>query len=531
MINQFPKLFLLLLFLIHLASCANISSPSGGPKDVTAPKVVKEKSYPLPNTLNFKGRVIELTFDENVAPHSLQEQLLITPLEENPYKIIPRKNKIRLEFEKEFSPNTTYTFNFREGIKDITENNTASDLIIPFSTGPYIDSISAGGKVLNIQNEQPLENTLVSLYRNRDTLTPLNSKPLYFTKSNKDGRFFIQNIKTGNYDLYAFDDKNKNLKYEETEIMDYMKNVSLDSSKLKLEFKLARYDNTPPKVTHTKQAEGIVEIHFNEGLQTVQLQGENKNDLIYNSNPSANTIYVYDIFNKPDSIPVTIQATDSSGNSLAKNIKILFKKDKEVKSSGLSTQYLPSDRQLTPKKYSISLKFNRPLTKYLLDQLIIIEDTVKQKLKPDAFEWVNKTTLKITKETKAKDSVLVIIPEKTFAFLAIENKADTVKYTIKGEEDYGSISGTVQTKEPSYILELLDDHYKQIEKLVNPTNFNFTNINPGSYYLRIIEDENKNGKWDSGNIKENKQPENIYMFKDKIDLRANWEVEGILFKF
>jgi hypothetical protein len=49
-------------------------------------------------------------------------------------------------------------------------------------------------------------------------------------------------------------------------------------------------------------------------------------------------------------------------------------------------------------------------------------------------------------------------------------------------------------------------------------------VQEGTFQLRIIHDLNKNKKWDTGNIKTLKGPEEIYFFKDSIKIRANWEL-------
>lgn len=283
MIRILSIYFLLLSFTYFLTSCANIHPPTGGPKDTISPKVDLNKSYPKPNTLNYTDKVVELTFDEDIQINNINDQLLITPLEDNPYKIVPRRNRIRLEFEKPFSPNTTYTFNFRESIKDITEGNTAKNLILAFSTGSYIDSISINGTVTDLKYNRNEENILVSLYKSGDTLTPKNSKPIYFSKTDKLGNYSIKNIKNGQYDIYAIDDKSGNIKYEETERISYIKKINLDSSRSKVNLKLAFFDTKPPYIRSNKSSEDIYEVQFNEGILKETVQGENKNDLIFNN--------------------------------------------------------------------------------------------------------------------------------------------------------------------------------------------------------------------------------------------------------
>jgi hypothetical protein len=48
-------------------------------------------------------------------------------------------------------------------------------------------------------------------------------------------------------------------------------------------------------------------------------------------------------------------------------------------------------------------------------------------------------------------------------------------------------------------------------------------ISPGTYYLRLIVDENNNGKWDTGNFAEGVQPEKVFYYHHSLDLRALFE--------
>ena len=48
-------------------------------------------------------------------------------------------------------------------------------------------------------------------------------------------------------------------------------------------------------------------------------------------------------------------------------------------------------------------------------------------------------------------------------------------------------------------------------------------IKPGKYYLRLILDENNNGKWDTGSFEKALQPEKGYYYPHSLDLRALFE--------
>ena len=77
------------------------------------------------------------------------------------------------------------------------------------------------------------------------------------------------------------------------------------------------------------------------------------------------------------------------------------------------------------------------------------------------------------------------------------------------------------------IVELLNNKKKLIKKIEisNEKTVSFDMINPGQYLVRIIEDVNKNGKWDSGHYLEKRKPEKVYYYGQEIKLRANWDFE------
>ncbi len=43
------------------------------------------------------------------------------------------------------------------------------------------------------------------------------------------------------------------------------------------------------------------------------------------------------------------------------------------------------------------------------------------------------------------------------------------------------------------------------------------------YYVRIVYDTNKNGKWDTGNVRKQQQPEKIYNEPKELSIKANWD--------
>ena len=51
-------------------------------------------------------------------------------------------------------------------------------------------------------------------------------------------------------------------------------------------------------------------------------------------------------------------------------------------------------------------------------------------------------------------------------------------------------------------------------------------MNPGAkYYVRLLEDRNGNGVWDTGNYALGIQPEEVYYFPKVWEMKANFEFE------
>ena len=212
MFNMPLRHFILVLFLafpLFLQNCAQVAQPPGGKKDTIAPKVVG--SMPSFRQLNYQGRTVELEFDEYVNSENLQQKITITPQDSNTYVVKTLPLGIRLNFAKPFLPNTTYTIDFADGIKDITERNIAKNTKVVFSTGPFIDSLALAGNVVDDESRRPLLGFVVGLFASTDTL-PINRKrPQYFARTDSNGNYRIENVKAGLYKVYGFDDKDLNL--------------------------------------------------------------------------------------------------------------------------------------------------------------------------------------------------------------------------------------------------------------------------------------------------------------------------------
>ncbi|MFD2144221.1 hypothetical protein [Mucilaginibacter antarcticus] len=79
----------------------------------------------------------------------------------------------------------------------------------------------------------------------------------------------------------------------------------------------------------------------------------------------------------------------------------------------------------------------------------------------------------------------------------------------------------------SYVVELLNEQRVPIRRdvITKKTKLSYLNYYVGKFTVRVVYDNNKNGKWDSGIVAKKSQPENIWVYEKTFTLRPNWETE------
>lgn len=199
------------------SGCAQIGSPTGGPKDTLAPVLVK--SIPIANATQFDKEKIILSFDEYIEIQDLSSNLLISPFPKNNPTIQSNLKNISIRFKDSLLPNTTYKIQFGNAIKDVNEGNVLRDFEFVFSTGPHIDSLLITGKI-SLAETGKIDSTLVAmLFVNAKDSSVQTRKPDYISKLNGDGNFTFKNLPNLPFRLYALKDGDGNKFYNaETEV-------------------------------------------------------------------------------------------------------------------------------------------------------------------------------------------------------------------------------------------------------------------------------------------------------------------------
>jgi hypothetical protein len=527
--------FLLGIALFGLNSCANTGTPTGGLKDEIPPRLLG--TLPADQSVNVKGRIVELYFDEWIEVKSLKQNLQITPLSENNYKQRLKRNILTLEFEKDFEPNTTYTFEFGEAIQDITERNKAQNIRIAFSTGDFIDSLTVQGRVVRSLQNSAVQGAVVSLYPKGDTLDIDSGKPMYFTRTDSSGLYNLRNIKEGEYKIYALYEPKHNLIYQKNkqEIVAFLEApLTIDQHKDSINFALTHYDLDTLEIGKMRARKQFFEVRTNKIFTnySVKFDSSHYDTLIYHQQMEQNIIF-FGKNGETDSVDLHLLVEDSLGmtaeqdirikiNSVKKPAKIEFAHP-EIPSSG--TAFLPTD------DFAFKLRFTKPVVLTYPDSIsyAIDGDTLGRILPQKYFTWNhNKTLLDIKTDLKYDSTIVIDLKKGTF--MSVENdssQAKELKYSLANVEDFGTVAGTVLGNESHFILQILDKSGIVLQEIKNTKQFKFENIPKGDVRIRVLIDKNQNGKWDKGDFRQRIMPEKVIYYPEAIEVRANWEIEGI----
>ncbi len=175
------------------------------------------------------------------------------------------------------------------------------------------------------------------------------------------------------------------------------------------------------------------------------------------------------------------------------------------------------------------LDFNKPLLNFNKDK-VFLTDTLNR-LIPNTNITIDSTRKRITIDYKwPENSWFKLIVQKEIgkdsAGLELI-KSDSTRFITKKSSDYGSLVLRFSNLEKGKNIVLQFVSGNDVLYSDSLTSNIWTNrlFKPGDYTLRLLVDENKNGKWDPGNYRLRKQPERVIAIPQSINVKADWENE------
>ena len=526
--NRFHNTLFFISIALIIASCANRGSPSGGEKDILPPVILK--SVPENYSTNFKGNEIRIYFDEYVKTKNLSRQLVISPPMNTQPNITPlgsASKYITIKIFDTLQPNTTYAFNFGNSIVDNNEENPFKYYRYVFSTGDFIDSLAVKGNIKDALKFDVDDFVSVGLYELDSTYTDsliYKTQPNYITNTlDSTTNFTIENVKAGKYMLRALKDNNSDNKFQQKteKIAFYETPITLpqDTSKtfeLQLFAEEVNYRTVKPSlVAGEKIIFGYEGDYKNTKIELLSKVTDSFKGRYYKNEKTDSLFYYYNPRLKVDSLIFKVS------NRKVIDTFTLRIKDKErdslvVNSSPKGTIGIEKD---------LYVSANIPFESIDETKISIRDkDSSLVAFKTEYDSLKNSYALKFKKAQDNKYKIQLLPNALTDLF---ENTNDTLNYSLNTQTEYQFFNSRIILENAKYpvIVQLTDSKFEVMAEQyiteAQPIDFRF--LEPKKFYLRVIYDSNKNGKYDTGDYLKGIQPERVSYHPDIIEGTAGFD--------
>ncbi len=571
-------LYLLPLLLgIIVNACASQGYPEGGPKDEIPPRMVR--STPAADSKNFEGGEINIEFDELIQLKDVLQKVVVSPPVEKMPTIVGRSKIVNIKFEEDLQPATTYTIDFADAIQDNNENNPISNFTFSFSTGESMDSLEIAGHLYEAETLTPVEGALVMAHVNHADTAFTNTLPTRVAKTDEFGRFTIKNLANEVYRVFALEDANRNYRFDQpgeriawsSELIkpsyEYREKVdSVFTDSLTLDTVLV--STVLAYLPDSLQLFFFQEDYKSQYLTSRERKVRHRLDFIFNRRlerpleismlnvtPSMEQWSIYEHSASNDTVSVWL--ADSaliSRDTLTVRLNYPVRDSLDHLVDQIDTLKLFHFEQATKKKRRkddeeetvaplrvvgpdkilnigarLWIEFPVPLASMdssalTLSQLV---DTLYQ---PVDFKWqqdsIKIRSYQVLHDWMPGEKYRLEVDSAAFEGLyGLVNKPLKYDIEVKPEDSYGTLYINTLQVDSTWLLQVLNKQEVLQRQGFLPANgkIAFRYLKPGDYWLRIVQDVNRNKKWDTGDFREGLQPEKVFYYPDVISVRPNWD--------
>lgn len=580
--NKFPFIIAALLL---LAACANLGHPNGGPRDVTPPRYVS--SNPVPGATNVKSKKFSIFFDENIQLDNPGSKVAISPTQKEMPELFANGRKLEITLRDSLLPNTTYSLDLADAVKDLNEGNILDGFAIDFSTGDSIDTLQISGMVLHARDLEPAQGMLVGVYSTPADTNILTRSFERIARTNQLGQFTVRNLAPGKYQLFALNDKNNDYFWDRTEdvafssvmlsptveyrevtdtiaedsvevtkitdflpnnvlltwfneeyIAQYLKNYKRDDRHILTLEMAAPADSLPEMTIVQLNSDTTLRVPLRQvGLMT---HSQNLDSIKFwlrdSAIISADTLLIETRYRRVDTLSNIVWQTDT--------LKFNFRAPKKREDKKRKKDTIPETPPITFLSFShvggtqdvnrpLQISFQTPIDslpagairlEYMQDTAFVAIEQQPVFEASDTFSHVN-----FRADVKWIPGGEYRLVADSLAITDVTghwtNKT-LLSFSVRSLDEYSSIKFSITNIPDSCkaIVELLNDSDQPVRTApVIDGSVTFDYLLPSTYYARLFIDADNNGEWTNGDLKLRRQPEDVYYFSKKLALKKNWD--------
>ncbi|MEG1405530.1 MAG: Ig-like domain-containing protein, partial [Alistipes sp.] len=418
-------------------------------------------------------------------------------------------------------------------------------------------------------------------------------KPAVIARAEKNGLFIAQNLKPVPYRIYAVQDRNDNQSYEPTvdqvgflegthnpiDLPDFgiwydsirhyvsadpqlyfrmftdvnFRRQKLTQSLRPLQHKALLYFNAAhPKIEELRfdsiPSDRVIVDPQTVGRDTIALWFNVPSKELPDTLKGSITYLQHDTLNRLQSVtePLKLAWRLIESKDQQKEREKREKERKKAEAAGEKvakeknpfTYKMPLSGDINPET-NLEVEFDYPVAKIDSAAILLTVKHEDQSITDLPVHFVRDTASllrwRITAPWKKLGDYTLTVPAGAWTTVAgFSNDSIVGKYKVMDPENYALVKMNVLSKRDGskYIVQLLDagGALKQERREIDSGLVQFNYVPAGEVKLRVIEDRNGNGKWDTGNLVERRQPERAEMYTNEkgestFAVKNNWELE------
>ncbi len=540
------KYYSIVVLMAFLSGCANMQAPGGGDVDRTPPQIVSVSPENGQRRFNYKE--IEFTFSEYVDKRTFKDAIFVSPSLEKGFDVKWSGKTAILKFNEELKPDITYNITIGTSVTDLNNNNNmAGAYSYIFSTGDVIDKATVFGK---IYDKDPNKIFVFAYLLGTPGDSILKRKPDFVTQVGSTGEFRLSGLPNGNFRFFAvgnsFGDLIYNLNSDRIGI--YNKDVTLsqnDTLKERLNFFMTKFDTIPPVLQKSVMTDrNHVLLSFNEDIAISSMETANisfidsalvgtiKPLYVYSSGGKKSEAVISVIGNVKKESSLSIEITgvkDMFGNASSKMRMEVPVSDKRDTIPVSISQIEPVDlNNIIPDFPEFTLKLDDGVNPAKMTSAITVSDTSKKNVKTKVTR-VDDAIYKVKVDQKLEPLSEYFLKVNTAELTdAAGNTKDTLlqsKFTTYNSINFTGLSGTIKGVTGKYIVELSDvEKSDRVYKtgLQSDGKFEFVDLLPGKYNLRLFEDKRGDKEYFSGSLFPFEHSAKFFVHPLVIELIPRW---------
>jgi hypothetical protein len=469
--------------------------PTGGERDTVPPKAVA--SYPGVNETGFKDNKIAIKFNEFVEWNNPNQNVIISPFIDGEILTKIHGKTVFIQPRNGFLPDKTYSIQLNNAIKDFNEGNILPSYTHKFSTGNQLDSSHVQVQVKNIEKEDATDALIVFC---KDKNSFFEKKYEYMSMASK-GQALFDNLDAKSYYLFAFLDSNFNKKWDENERVAFSdaRISRKDTSNQLLLFPQTIEKNTA--IADNFQF-GSFDLNFVQSVKNLQI-----------ISPRIQSVFIH-----PKKYKILIPPLENVGKLIFKVDGIPDTIEYKANEKKVDFEWVGYDRSREIEKLrydSIEIQWNAKISKVDLKKIFLKKDTSFVELKGyfEGEKWI------ITNLEPNTNYTLNIDSGALFASKYVCKKLEYAITTVEKNQFRETLNIKVDGETKNALVEVFVNKKRMFFDISQNSLISLKNVINSTLSFVFFYDTNKNGKWDSGDVRKAIQPEKL--------IRKELKLEGV----